>query len=363
MSLAARQSAPVNAHGRLNAVLENAGVSKTVYSFVMPETERALDAVMDADREGLRDMYREAWTQKQDAMHEDFMHTWTAWSAPVLQWDAGEFPWSYTTGGASEALREVIYAYGHRARQEGFKPVIHIFEGEYEGFRAYAEAAGIDVIAHNRTAWQDVAGRVGATDQFYISHPSAIDGNVWADFDVFIADMNTRAPTAEVMLDLTYIGAVARDFTVNAKSPNISALFFSLSKPMGVYYHRIGGVFSRRAYPGLFGNKWFKNLLSIRLGTVMMRHYGVYDLPRKYTTVQAEALKSARAETGLDLQPSDVWLLATGAESDSDLARYLVRAGQVRVCLTPRIAQIVDPAADTIVRARPHEVLPEREGT
>ena len=39
------------------------------------------------------------------------------------------------------------------------------------------------------------------------------------------------------------------------------------------------------------------------------------------------------------LEPSDVFLLATGAtEFENDLADYLMRAGRVRVCLTPGMA-------------------------
>ncbi|HYD17163.1 MAG TPA: hypothetical protein VEF76_01625, partial [Patescibacteria group bacterium] len=160
-------------HERLNLLLAEAGVSKTVYSYVMPETEAMLDALLDQDRAGLHDIYREAWTQKQDAMHEEFFAAWKAWSAPVLRFNSFEFPWVYTTGGASEALREAVYAYGHEARVSGFAPVIHVFEGDYEGFAAYAGAAGIPVVAHNRRDWQQAATRIGPRDQFYLSQPSA----------------------------------------------------------------------------------------------------------------------------------------------------------------------------------------------
>jgi hypothetical protein len=276
-----------------------------------------------------------------------------------------DFPWFYTTGGASEALRETVYAYGHRARAEGFAPVIHVFEGDYEGFAAYAQAAGIAVVAHNRAAWRETLAQVGARHQFYISQPSAIDGNVWADFDAFAAALYRQQPQADLMLDLTYVGCVARPFAVSAQSPNVQAIFFSLSKPMGVYYHRIGGLLSRREYPGLFGNKWFKNLLSLRLGTALMQRYGVHALPARYAALgQAPAIARARKTLGLDLQAADVFLLATGAKPEdenniTDLQSYLLRGGageeKLRLCLTPTIAQLVNPSLDATVRARPHE--------
>lgn len=350
----------------LNAVLENARVSKTVYSYVMPETEQVLDELLDRDREALHALYREAWTQKQDAMHEAFISTWKEWSAPVVKFDDTAFPRAYPTFGASEALREAIYAYGAKARIAGFTPVIHVFDGEYEGFAAYADAAGIAVRSHNRREWRDAIGEVGDTDQFYLSHPSAIDGNVWAEYDAFAQALLAAAPGAALMLDLTYVGCVAKPFTVKADYANIETIFFSLSKPMGLYYHRVGGCLSRRAYPGLFGNKWFKNLLSLELGTAMMRRFGVFDIPRRYVAqAQLPAVETARAELGFDLAPSDVWLLATAGKSGApgDLERYLLRGStgeeRARVCLTPLIATIIDPVACGTVRARPHETLPD----
>jgi hypothetical protein len=359
---AASPSAPLSPHERLNALLENAGVSKTVYSYVMPETEAAFEEILDSDREGLRAMYREAWTQKQDGMHEEFFAAWKDWSAPVVKFSAAEFPWFYTTGGASEALRETIYAYGLAARAAGFEPVIHVFDGDYEGFSAYALAAGIRTVSHNRARWRETLSGIGPRHQVYLSQPSALDGNVWAEYGAFIDALYRAQPRAEVMLDLTYVGCVARRFEVDARSPNIRTIFFSLSKPMGVYYHRIGGLFSRDAYPGLFGHKWFKNLLSLRLGTRMMQKFGVHELPSRYARLgQAPALAAAQKKLGLRLVPSDVCLLATAAPSPqpSELERYLLRGGKgaerLRLCLTPTIASIINPHVDGRVKARAHE--------
>lgn len=357
-------SSPSSAHDDLNTLLKEAGVSKTVYAFVMPETEKALDELLDEDRNGIHAMYREAWTQKQGAVHEEFLEAWRDWSSPVVKFDAKEFPFSYTTFGASEALREAIYAYGHRARVEGFAPVVHVFDGEYEGFAAYATAAGIPVVAHDRRHWRESLGKIGPRDQFYLSHPSAIDGNVWPDFSGFAAALYQRQPTAALMLDLSYVGCVARPFGVDAASPNIKSIFFSLSKPMGVYYHRMGGLWSREAYPGLFGNKWFKNLLSLRLGVKMLKEYGVHDLPAKYARLaQGRAAADVSAKLGLSLVPSDAYMLATAPlpRAPSDLEGYLTRAGALRLCLTPTIAHIIDPSVSAAVRSRPHEGVERRE--
>lgn len=349
-------------HERLNALLADKGVSKTVYTYVMPETEAAFDALLDQDRAALRDMYREAWTQKQDGMHEEFFATWKKWSSPVVGLNSDDYPFVYTTGGASEALREVIYAYGHLARIERFSPTIHVFEGDYEGFSAYAQAAGIPVVAHNRCTWRETLPKIGAKDQVYFSQPSAIDGNVWPECDAFVSEVYRTQPEAQIMLDVTYVGCVGRSFRVETSSPNIRAVIFSLSKPMGIYYHRIGGMLSRVAYPGLFGNKWFKNLLSLRLGTLMMQRHTVHELPARYALIgQTPAVFEARERLGLDLQSADVYMLAVGKPSGRmpELEQYLLRGGKgeemVRLCLTPTIARLVNPALDSTVRARPHE--------
>lgn len=384
----------------LNAVLENAGVSKTIYSFTMPETEQAVDRVIDGGaqqdiiasavqqafatangslseedvskavtealyqaREGFRSNYREAWTQKQDAMHEEFFATWKNWTSPIINANWDDFPYMYPTAGASEALREAINSYGTAKRVEGETPVIHTFIGEYEGFGAYADAAKIKVIAHDRSNWREAIKNIGPNEQFYISQPSAVDGNVWDEFDEFAEALNVQQPSAEIMLDVTYVGCVGKDFAVNATHDNIPAVIFSLSKPCGAYYHRVGGMLSKEAYPGLFGNKWFKNLMALNLGTEMMNTYGVQELPQKYAAVQQQAIAETNQKLGFALQPSDVYHLGTMKPSgaDNDLETYLTRGsnGQelVRVCLTPTMAHIVDPRLSNIVRARPHEGL------
>jgi hypothetical protein len=356
-------------HEQLNEVLANAGVSKTIYSLVMPETERIVDGIVgDAGsrlREEFHSSYREAWTQKQDAAHEVFFDTWKNWNSLVVKTDWAQFPFMYPINGASEGLREAIHDFGAKSRVSGFKPTIHVFIGEYEGFSAYAAAAGIPVRVHSRKNWQASLTQVGPHDQFYLSHPSAIDGNIWQDYDSFARALHEIQPTAKLMLDLTYVGCVAKAFQVKADYPNIESIFFSLSKPAGAYYHRIGGMLSRTEYPGLFGNKWFKNLLALRVGTEFMKAHGVHELPTKYAAVQAEAISKANQALGLQLMPSDVFLLGTMAPcaNQTDLERYLTRGSPgealVRVCLTPTMAHIIDPKLNPTVRARPHEELPE----
>lgn len=359
-----------SSHQELNALLSQANVSKIVYSLVMPETEAVVDRVLDGTghsveqgRQGFHDLFREAWTQKQDAAHERFFQTWTQWSSPIVRFEPSEFPFTYPICGASEGIREAIHSYGVRGRRESFVPRIHVFAGEYEGFAAYAAAAGIVVVTHDRCRWDRAIESLGPHDQFCLSQPSAIDGMIWPDYDLFVTEMGERVPEAELMLDLTYVGCVSREFDVRADYPNVAVIFFSLSKPAGAYYHRIGGMFSRKEYAGLFGNKWFKNLTSLSIGTEFMSQCGVRELPTKYRFVQEQVTEDVNDQLGLTLRPADVLLLAVGRPSmpPSDLERFLIRGGadeaSVRVCLTPRMARRIDPALTPSVSARDYESL------
>ena len=230
--------------------------------------------------------------------------------------------------------------------------------GEYEGYKAYAEACGIAVVEHPRDGWQAVGPTLPETALFCLSQPSAIDGNVWPEANDFLALLATsRVP--RVLLDVTYVGSIAEAPSVRiaADSPAVQALAFSLSKPFGVYYDRIGGVLCRKAMPSLFGNQWFKNLTSLQLGQALLERHDVFDLPRRYKHVQHEAAARIGRRLGLTLAPCDVSVLAQAnaeATTDRALAAFLRRpAGDhnasLRLCLTPTMAEMIGTAGPIAV--------------
>ncbi len=338
----------------LNACLFEAGASKTVYALVRPEIEdireNVLGSILFGDltkaRADYLTMFRDAWTSKQDAFHEDFFKEWVRWSAPVVEdIDRHLFSFYYPTAGASEGLRHLIYSHAAKGGQ-----TIHVFEGEYEGYKAMAEAAGLKVVEwqrDGRDGWHTpfggrfnrVASNIGREDIFLISQPSAIDGNVWPEFNEFISKM----PNDSVIVDLTYVGAVPQYAIIerfNANQPAVRNIVFSLSKPFGVYYDRIGGVFAKTEDLGLFGNKWFKNLTSLALGTELLQQHQVFDFVERTTALQREACKHVGERLNIELTPSHVSILATAPAADDDvLNRYLIRAGKIRLCLTPYISK------------------------
>ena len=345
----------------LDRRVKGAGASKTVYALVTPETEAAKNFVLgnavdepDAARRRYFEQFRDAWTGKQYASHEAFIERWMAWANPVVAIDAAEFSWRYPTGGGSEALFHVIAAYGNRARSERFDPQVHVFTGEYEGYKAYAEACGIAVTEHPRANWQQVGRTLPATALFCLSQPSAIDGNVWPQANAFFEQLAAGAAKPCLLLDVTYVGSIseAPAARIAADSPAVQALAFSLSKPFGVYYDRIGGILCRKAMPSLFGNQWFKNLTSLQLGQALLDRHDVFDLPRRYRRVQLEAAARVGERLGVKLSPCDVGILAQADSSalvDRALAAFLRRpAGDInaplRLCLTPAMAEMIGTA-------------------
>lgn len=341
---------PAYTDAHIKAALLAAGASGTIYSLVMPESEAALAAIVD-DRRRYFDMYHEPWSQKQDDMHVAYFDTWTQWSRPVVDFPADLFPHRYPTAGASEGIFKIMAEYLAASRRDGVDPSIHIFDGEYEGFPAYAASLGIAVVRHERQNLRMVPAAIGKGAMFWISQPSAIDGMVWDDFLGFIDQMARERPDVPVIPDLTYVGSVARSFAIDLHAPNIPAFVISHSKPFGGYYHRVGGVFSRTELPSLFGNKWFKNLQSLACATEMMKRHGVFDLPRKYRAVQEEvARRVGRALDVPALAAADVMLLgiAPAGPGQSDLVKHVFRGSGdervVRLCLTPAMTCLIDPA-------------------
>ena len=191
---------PAYTDAHIKAALLAAGASGTIYSLVMPESEAALAAIVD-DRDGHFDMYREPWSQKQDDMHVAYFDKWTQWSRPVVDFPADLFPFRYPTAGASEGIFKIMAEYLATSRRDGRDPSIHIFDGEYEGFPAYAASLGMAVVRHDRQDWRTVASAMPEGAMFWISQPSAIDGMVWSDFPDFIDRMAAELAADGAALD------------------------------------------------------------------------------------------------------------------------------------------------------------------
>lgn len=311
--------------------MEEVKFTKTVYSLVYPDTEKVLSKLWKSKPLGL---YKKAYTGAQDNLHEDFKQVWLDWVKDVVVWNQNLVNF-YPTAGSSEAIRESISQYSH---QKYLGHRIHVFEGDYEGYAAFAQAYGIQVVKHDRNNFNSLMG-INSGERFYISQPSSIDGNVWNKFDEFVKFLEYFAPGTDLMIDLCYVGSVSKKYNIDLSSRLVHSVFFSLSKVFGVYYHRIGGVFCKREMPGLFGNRWFKNVFSLTFGMELMKKFPVNFLPKKYEKIREKVIESLNSKESLSLVPADVFLLAN---SNSDLLKEYQRgfSGVARICLTEMIDEV-----------------------
>lgn len=320
-------------------------ISKTVYSLYYPETRKIVDSLWSSRP---HEWYEDNYTKKQNDMHEPFLSTWADWMK-IAGVTIGDMKYQYPVNGASEAIFHLMAYYASHPYSSSSDRVFHVFEGEYEGYRKNAEALGAKVVVHSRTEW-DI--QTSPSDVFFISQPSAIDGNVWHEFNDWVNMMEKFHPSVSIVVDLTYIGCANNldPANLHLAYPNIDAVVWSLSKPFGVYYHRIGDVFSRMELPSLYGNFWFKNLFSLHLGEALMKAYMPTELPKKYRALQENTITRLIYEGTLhqDTKASDVVLLAHNIISPFILTddEYVRTANDkvctARYCLTPSLDRIIN---------------------
>lgn len=327
----------------------NKFIEKTVFSQVYPETENMARKLYK--EEEIYKRHRAGYTRVQDAYHETFREAYLYWSKPVVK-GLYSFPHFYPSAGSSEAIREVIAKLGKS------NTTLHMFEGEYEGYRAYAEEHGVEICYWNRDNYKEklhkylykniYVDKLHYKNKlftnphiFFISQPSGIDGMVWEGYPEFIAFAEEIG--LQVYVDLAYVGAVATEYFIDVESPAIQTVFISLSKSFGTYGRRIGGVFSRNSLGGLFGNMWFKNYDSLYIGENLLNEYGVYDLPKKYAATQDEALKLIVDKSDIaweDIFQSDVILLARVNNAEKYGLKDFIRRPKddfARICISPAI--------------------------
>lgn len=334
-------------------------VSQTVYSALWPETETLMRQCMLDETEAMLMRHRDAHTKQQDRMHDSFFTAWKEFAAPIAQWRDDQFPEQYPCAGSSEAIREVI-----RMAVWNQQDLV-VFDGDYEGYDAMAAMQGTRIHRVDRTRWRETLEQWRSEGvpwrgkaQWWISQPSALDGNVWADFSAWLTfvdqiNANQSSSAISVWLDLCYLGVTTKPWHVDVRNhAAVAGVVFSLSKVMGAYYRRIGGCFSREPLPGLWGNRWFKNLDSLYLGERWMREVGADHTARQALLAQRQAAALNTLNLGTAWRASDVALLAyadpdaDGPLSD-DLAQFRWAASQRgqderhpaarRLCLTPTL--------------------------
>lgn len=145
------------------------GQTNTVYGLMRPQTSGILSFI-DAqhDWQSLIDFTP---GRVQDGIEEEFLGWARSWYEGGRVRLGTKFPVAHFTAGASQALEKLLCP--------PFCGALHVFDGEYEGVKAIAEAYGLAVTAHTRRDREAILNRsYGDHDVFYVSAPSAIDGGV-----------------------------------------------------------------------------------------------------------------------------------------------------------------------------------------
>ena len=277
----------------------------------------------------IADARQEIFTSRKDVAGETkrALDTWEYWTKDTIKLDTNKLVHSYITNGASEGIRNVINEFGIKSSD----PVVCTFSADYEGFKAYAHAAHVTTKEFNRNNWHEMIADMAKESEakqikFCFTQPSSIDGKVWPEFDEFMKELSAKAPKVEVMLDLTYIGCSFKEFRVDTSYPVIKDVVFSLSKPAGMYYDRIGGIFTAFEYPQLEVNARDMNPDSALYAREFMERFSVRQRPLKYKPVHDAAAGDfnrtikllARDDVGTfkmpELAPSDVIGIASATQ-------------------------------------------------
>jgi histidinol-phosphate/aromatic aminotransferase/cobyric acid decarboxylase-like protein len=136
-------------------------------------------------------------------------------------------------------------------RQKGIGK-INVFEGEYEGYKEYGKCLGLKTLEHRLS----IPAKDVARGYWFISNPSARNGNIIP----YKRIMELCEAGHKLILDLAYVG-MTKPHIFSLDHKNIIGAVMSMSKPYGVFRHRIGGfTFTREPVESLYANKWFKDV-------------------------------------------------------------------------------------------------------
>jgi histidinol-phosphate/aromatic aminotransferase/cobyric acid decarboxylase-like protein len=211
---------------------------------------------------------------------------------------------------------------------------IYVWSGDYEGYREVAKTRGLTVkeVAFSQDPAELEPGH------WFLSDPSARNGQ-------FVPEAKIQALLEaghKVFYDLSYLSSTA-PHVYDLQHPNIEAVAISFSKPFGLFYYRIGFLYTRAPVPVLYANKWFKNVFGLIIADRVLQELDLPALASRYKGIQAEIVAEIDRETGVGLVASDAFLLAhipkdkaDQLDDDQRAAIERFQRGQYyRFCLTP----------------------------
>jgi hypothetical protein len=290
--------------------------TKTVYCYYYPKTR---EIITELTKNYPHDVYLRSIDPGLDDYHLPVIDKYVEFAKPELP-ALGEYKYRYFSSGASEGIFHIL-AWIKNKHPEA---PLYVFKGEYEGYKAYGENIGLTFTEVDF----DYDTNLLEPGIWFLSNPSARDGNIIENKKI-----NKICEKHKVVYDVTYVGLTRKNmFDVNNK--NILAVIVSMSKPFGVYYYRIGFVFSRVEFLTLMPNKWFKNILSIQIAGKLLEEYKPREIYERYRPIQEKIVKEINEERNLHIEMSDVVLLGYTKHENQMIKDYL-RNDVYRFCLTP----------------------------
>jgi histidinol-phosphate/aromatic aminotransferase/cobyric acid decarboxylase-like protein len=304
---------------------------KTIYSLYFPEVRHQLDELWNTKPHYLFD---NNFNGQQEGKEIELLKVWSKWVSSNVIFSEQDFKHQYVTAGSSEAIREFINNCSINNKR------LILFENDYEGYKAFAESSKCKYVIVDRDQFASFS--FIERDVVIFSNPSSIDGKYWINYDKFCNYILINHPSVEIALDLCYVGICVNDVLINCNYKNIRTIFFSLSKVFGVYFHRIGGVFSKDELLGLVGNKWFKNMFSLEFGILLMKTFKVNELSLKYKNYKQEVEKTIETEFNIKIKENDVLILSYSDDYLTEFCRGL----KTRICITPALLKKIDKDFD-----------------
>jgi histidinol-phosphate/aromatic aminotransferase/cobyric acid decarboxylase-like protein len=316
--------------------------TSTVYSFYAPEVKSVvregmlkLNTGIAVGTASIHSLLKQNVDPGLDELHLPLMMKYERFARSEGVIGLESFKNKYFTNGSSEAIFHLL---AELRTLSDYGVPLYQFDGEYQGYWEYAEALDLPI----QVISPEDLGNV-PTGIVILSNPASKDGNI-VDPNL----LTTILRRHEVILDLAYMGMTIQPLNIDVTRPGIRAVVGSLSKPFGLYYYRIGFCYTRESVASLYGNKWFKNALSIKIGEAVLDHFGdpkkMASFKGNYFIQQERAVDAINSLYFKDwhatrqARASDVWLLANaylGEIDTKELDPFKRGKQNYRFCLTP----------------------------
>jgi hypothetical protein len=246
--------------------------------------------------------------------------------------DSAARPWRYPLHGSAAGIGQLMT---HLRVVESVRE-IYLLQGDYEGYAAQATNNGLAVRVLGRDEAMGISGAV-----WFISNPSAIDGEPLGD--TWVAELCEHN---RVVVDVAYHGLCGQRSVVVPESA--WAVLWSLSKPWGLFWRRVGILAACVEIPCAYGTRWYKDPQALMGAWAVVAKYEPWAMAERYRWAQNEAV-ALLAGVGVRTRAASTLLLARVHQTDVDEAVWeqLGRAervngsGVARVCLSPLIEALI----------------------